>query len=429
MIRHILLMIIGTLFLSRVSLAQEYYFEGGGMFPNGLSTGFSGQEFYGGYDLGSMMRAAPVESPAGESQGTPAVEGKESITALISEGDGQPPELAPLRDALAKQMARWSPEKTLLETVSPAVVLQMAFPFGAEGRFLCRTVAQDAGSGGKRAATEPAYAVGVLCWNFPIGGKKLLTESQGGIFPRVGWQYQRSGGELLFALASSRVATDYALRVGAEKSVTIAALIESEKSRISFREDHALTAAALAFYVENATATWRGFFGQEVSLVSLADYELNRPVFWTRSDSIDRLLGLTLLSKRFHRDIAGGKSDPQLLDVSERIDRYLAILRPYAEKQRGANGLWQTRFLSNEPAKEETVELLLVNGHLLRFLIAGASRAELESETMRRSVYHLALYLAKTRRPTDPLGDRSPREIEAIGVVLHALSLYLAGTE
>ena len=392
----------------RFSAAQDLYFDGG---------------FYGGYDLGSMMRAAGTPN---EAQNAPA---PPSALAKIAPDAEKPPELEPLREALAKQLANWSTEKTLLDSVTPAVVLQMAFPFGAEGRFLCRTSAADPAAGGKRNTTEPAYAIGVLCWNFPIGGKTLLCESKGTILPRTGWRYQHSNGELLFALASSRIAVDYPLRTGPEKNFTVSTLIESEKSRISFREDHALTAAALAFYVDDATQTWRGFFGQEISLVSLAEYELNRPVLWNRAESINRLLGLTLLSKRFHRDIAAGITDARLLDVSDKIDRYLAILRPFAEKLRGANGLWQTRFLSNEKAPEETVELLRINSHLLRFLIAGASRDELESETMRRSVYHLALYLAQTRKPTVPFGDCSMRELEALSVTLHAISLYLAGTE
>ena len=62
----------------------------------------------------------------------------------------------------------------------------------------------------------------------------------------------------------------------------------------------------------------------------------------------------------------------------------------------------------------------------LRWHLVSSARLPVNSQSLRKSVYHLALTLAQFYNPrTEPLRQYSPREIEAISVTLHALRLYV----
>lgn len=338
------------------------------------------------------------------------------------------PDNETLLKALAKQLELWSPESTLLETIYPDTVMKMTIPFGIDTRFLCRTQNEGANRSGTagttRPATEPAYAVGILCWNLPIGTRRIFIESSGPLTARVGYHYQQNRGELLAALAMAQVASTYEIRLSADSSSTIADLVKSEMKEISFYEDLSMISIGLAFYLEDVGETWTDCFGQTVSLVSLADYELNRPVYWNRSESVNRLLGLTLLSDRFHQEMEKGNADRNMRLVTEKIDRYLTTILRRAVSERNDAGLCLTRFLSTEKI-ESASDILLVNGHWLRWLLIASDRFPVDPEAVKKSIYHLAFTLAQFYNPKiEKMGAYSPKEIEAISVSLHAIRLY-----
>ena len=333
-----------------------------------------------------------------------------------------------LLDALSRQLEEWSPQRALIDELSPATVLKMTVPYGVDTQFLCRTGSNQTtpknGQVQVQAQTAPAYAVGILCWNLPIGLRQIFNPAQGILVPRIGFGYQQTRGELLASLAMANVSNTYQIKVG-DETKTVHDLMESEMKQMTLQEDLSMMAVGLAFYLEDIGCVWQDATGASVTLSALAESELARPVYWNRSESVNRLLGLSYLSERFHRELKEGKDIPGLQDLTDRIDENLKTVHRRTLEGLNDAGLRETRFLSGKKISS-AADMLLVNGHLLRWHLVSSARLPVNSQSLRKSVYHLALTLAQFYNPrTEPLRQYSPREIEAISVTLHALRLYV----
>lgn len=331
-----------------------------------------------------------------------------------------------LRTALARQLELRKTDSTLVETISPATVLRMTGVYGAETRFLCR-VASNANAAG--VAAEPAYAVGILCWSIPAGGQTLLSAAGDGVIAKVGYGYQRVGGEMLAILAEHRIADDYPIRLADEIPRTLADLIQTEKRLASFYGDQALRAAGLAGYLADANQTWSGRFGETLSLAALAEYELARPVLWNRREALIRIVGLTMLLERFHREIDSGRASPELTESARALEKFFAIVRPsvlsLADEQ---SGLWTGDYFSPAPETPDPETALVSSAAIGRWLIMTAADDEIRSETTRRRVWNLALLLAKTIPANTPLANLSDRQIDGVTDALALFHRYLEKT-
>ena len=130
-----------------------------------------------------------------------------------------------LLDALSRQLEEWSPQRALIDELSPATVLKMTVPYGVDTQFLCRTGSNQTtpknGQVQVQAQTAPAYAVGILCWNLPIGLRQIFNPAQGILVPRIGFGYQQTRGELLASLAMANVSSSYEIKVGSGRKMTV----------------------------------------------------------------------------------------------------------------------------------------------------------------------------------------------------------------
>ena len=350
------------------------------------------------------------------------------------------PTMGQLQTALNRQLQLRQSDRTLVETVTPFVIMQTSFAYGAGTQFLCRvsggeSMAQSRTQPVAQPKTEPAYAIGILCWSIPARNKILLTDSVGGLYAKVGYGYQRVGGEFLALLASVGVTEDYEIRPGGhgKKRRTIADLIESEKNQTVLYGPQAWRMAALAFYLPDIHQTWIASDGNEVSLLKLAQYELDRPVLWDRSESVDRLYGLARARERFVAEIASGDSDPELAALVEKIDAFFHLLRPWIHSLSDPDsGLWMGRYLSEAPKEPRPVQVLLSSASILRWLILSAESneelSELRGERMRRTIWNLALLLVNTLPPQTEYSALSDDQVAAWGTTLQVFRLYLEKT-
>lgn len=331
-----------------------------------------------------------------------------------------------LRTALERQLELRRSDSTLVETISPATVLKMTGVYGAETRFLCR-VASNANAAG--TATEPVYAVGILCWSIPAGGRTLLSPTKNGMIPKVGYGYQRTGGEMLAILAEHRIADDYPIRLADETPRTLADLVQAEKRLASYYGDQALRAAGLAGYLTDANLSWTGRFGETLSLASLAEYELARPVLWNRREAVIRLIGLTRLWERFKREIDAGTASPEITESARALEKFFALVRPWvlslADEQ---SGLWTGSYFSPAPESPDPVAALESSAAILRWLFMTAADDEIRSETTRRRVWNLGLLLAKTIPANTQPANLSDRQIDALTDALAVFMRYLEKT-
>lgn len=395
-----------------------------GGFPDG---GFSGAPIP--FDSPLLSQESNNLQPYGPNNPPPVL----NVNRRSKRDDGriephEVPDTPALLDSLSKLLDIWSPETVQLDTIVPATAVKMTVPFGIDTQFLCRTSQSPSvvpANGRVQPGTEPAYAVGILCWNLPIGGKRIFCSAPNEVISRIGYGYQQSRGELLAALALANVASSYEIRAIPETQMTVKDLAASEMKEMNTGEDLSLLTVGLSFYLDNVEQTWTDAAGKTVSLLDLAELELNRPVYWNRSESINRLLGLTTVSARFHREIDQGNTNPRLRELTDKIDEYLRKIHRRALTGINDAGLHETRFLTDEKIHSAT-EFLLVNGHILRWQLSASDRFPINTQTMRKSIYHLALTLAQFYNPkTDKLGNISPKDVEAVSVSLHAIRLYI----
>ncbi|MBO7679193.1 MAG: hypothetical protein J6S75_05940 [Thermoguttaceae bacterium] len=341
------------------------------------------------------------------------------------------PTMGQIQTALNRQMQLRQSDKTLVETVTPFVIIQTSFAYGAGTQFLCRVSGSEPATG--RPKTEPAYAIGILCWSIPARDKILLTDSVGGLYAKVGYGYQRVGGEFLAMLASAGVTDDYEIHPGGHGKTrrTVADLVESEKRQAVLYGPQAWRLAALAFYLSDVHQTWIASDGNEVSLLKLARYELDRPVLWDRGEAVDRLYGLALARERFAAETARGDGDPELAAMIENIDAFFHLLRPWIHSLRDPDsGLWMGRYLSEAPDESpRPIQVLLSSASILRWLILSAESdeeiTELESDRTRKTIWNLALLLVNTLPPQTEYSALSDDQAAAWGTTLQVFRLYL----
>ena len=145
----------------------------------------------------------------------------------------------------------------------------------------------------------------------------------------------------------ANVSNTYQIKVG-DETKTVHDLMESEMKQMTLQEDLSMMAVGLAFYLEDIGRVWQDATGASVTLSALAESELARPVYWNRSESVNRLLGLSYLSERFHRELKEGKDIPGLQDLTDRIDENLKTVHRRTLEGLNDAGLRETRFLSGK---------------------------------------------------------------------------------
>ena len=106
-----------------------------------------------------------------------------------------------LRDRIRATLAFLRTQPFNTRDSSPADLMQFCWAFG------CRTEVHQGDS-----SAQGMNGITCLCWDFPCGGYRLLTTSDGHIAARVGYGLQEHPSQFLAMLAVSHVPADYPLR-------------------------------------------------------------------------------------------------------------------------------------------------------------------------------------------------------------------------
>ncbi len=301
---------------------------------------------------------------------------------------------------------------------TPADVLLMALPYGADARVFQPaqpSSQQPAAKGNEAAKGSYMYSIGTLCWNYPCMGKTLLRSDGKRIYARMGTGFQQRPASFLALLAMSNIMPDYELKV--DGSVySIANLIASEKAGISKGMNHSMALVGLSFYT-NPTDKWKNDMGEDWTIEQMVIEEMNRPIDQGTSDVTDWLMGLTAAINLYEEENVPVRGPIAL--AKKQIQTYQEFVLSVQNDQY----LWHPKFFLFRGTSSDNFETLYASGHILRWLLTSLSDKELESPKIRRTVASLAA--AVNRVPTNlAAGSLNDRQLEGLAVSLQALAIY-----
>lgn len=327
------------------------------------------------------------------------------------------PELAALKKAVRDQLTNNARRTASLQNSKPSEVLAFCYPYGTETLVFLPGNAPQSTS----ARTQPTaggsyiYSIGALCWNYPAASRTLLRAEQGRVFAKLGFGYQDKPSSFLGMLAMSKVSEKYEIRIGYD-NFTIADLIEGEKWDCSSGSIQSLKLLGLSFYVP-CESTWKGYDGETWSLARLAAEEYRRRPDQGSSDVTDHLLALTAVIRAYEENAV--PLDSNLADAK----KYLETCRNFALEARNEQGLWHPQFFLYRGTGADIYETLISSGHILRWLVYSLPEDQLENPQVMHSVTALAGLVSRVPGNL-AVSAMTEKQIEALSVSLHALSIY-----
>jgi hypothetical protein len=293
--------------------------------------------------------------------------------------------------------------RPVLTESTPDMILSWCYPFGSQAMVI------------NSPGTQPVYAVGALCWNFPCQGKVLFRVNGEQVVARVGAGYQQYPGSFLAMLAFSEILPNYEIRNGNEIR-TLAHLIETEKRNCMRGQNLALVLAGLSFYT-SPDEYWSNMIGESWSLERIVAEELSRRADQSSPDVTNQLLGLSAAIRAYqsaNRPLAGPLADAM---------GYLETCQRFALSIQNNDGTWHPNFFISKGTSADVDGVLYASSHILRFLVYSLPHEQLQTPQMQRGVVAVAAIIAK-KGVGSPLSQMSDRQLEGITVGLQALRIY-----
>jgi hypothetical protein len=340
--------------------------------------------------------------------------GSESPSIRETAGMTEAEKAAVLKKSIRSALAANSKRAVTTQNNTPGDVLLMALPYGADAK-----VYQPAAVIDPREKTAPRgsyiYSIGTLCWNYPCSGKTLLRSDGKRVYARVGSGFQRRPASFLALLAMSNIMPNYELKVNGGM-YSIGHLIASEKAAVSKGSNMSMALVGLSFYGE-AEEQWKNEMGETWTIERMVTEELNRSIDQGSSDVTDWLLGLTAAVKLYEEESKAIRGPMAL------AKRQLGTYHEFVLSVQNDQYLWHPKFFLFKGTNPDVYETLYSSGHILRWLLLSLPDKEVNDSRVTRSV--TGLLSAVNRIPMNmTAGTMTDRQLEAVAVSLHALSIY-----
>ncbi len=378
------------------------------------------QFFFNRRPARSNSESWEFSQPIQSSQSQPTILRNEPIqnsSPKLEQKEVRKPEILPeeqFKKAIRATLAANAKRQLSTTNSTPGDVLLMALPYGADAMVYQPAVSMD-----PRDRRVPKgsyiYSIGTLCWNYPCFGKTLLRTDGQRVFARVGHGYQLRPSSFLALLAMSNIMPSYELKVDKDL-YTIGHLVASEKAAVSKGANMSMTLVGLSFYTE-PNETWKNEMGETWSIEKMVTEELKRSINQGTSEVTDWLLGLTAAVKLYEDE---GKSLPGAISLAK---QQVAIYQEFVLSVQNENGVWHPKFFLFKGTHPDVYETLYSSGHILRWLLLSLSDQQLSNPKVKTAVAGL-MGMVNRVPTTTSLGSMSDRQLEAVAVSLHALSIY-----
>jgi hypothetical protein len=246
-----------------------------------------------------------------------------------------------------------------------------------------------------------------------------LRSDGGKIIARVGHGYQRQPGDFAAILAMSNIMPNYELKVG-NSPYTIEHLIASERLAVSKGMNMSMSLVALSFYGESKNQ-WKNEMDEVWNIEKMVTSELNRTFDQGTSDATDWLLGLTAAVKLYESENQPIRGPLAL--AKKQIQTY----HEFVLSIQNDRYLWHPKFFLYKGFNPDAFETMYSSGHVLRWLIYSLPDKDLRNPQVERAVMSLATTVNRIK-PDTMANILTTKELEGLGVSLHALSLYYQRT-
>lgn len=324
-------------------------------------------------DVTSIHSAAPVPSPAGDSQ----------------------IDSAQLRRAKIERCLQiYFTRQVDVDTLRPWSIMHGLIAYGRNSQVVVR---------GKHV-----NAAEYLCANGIGNGMQILFLENGRIQTRLGPGVQGHPGQLLAILAQSNVPIDQPMTIEGQ-SFTVRDLIEFEKRDCRAGMELTFKLIGLAHYLE-PDATWTNESGEKWDFQRLIREELKQPIHEGACGGTHRLMAYSFavfqLEKR-QLPLVG-----EYLNAARTIDGYVTR----AFRLQNPDGSFSTEFFEKSSAENDRTRRCYSTGHILEWLAFTLPQEKMTDPRVTAAVdYLLQLMLSAP----DYQLDVGPR-----GHALHALAMY-----
>lgn len=299
-----------------------------------------------------------------------------------------------LRDEIRRTLAYYfyRPETTVRR--SPWEVMHAVIGFGVDTQVL--------------VDGRQVNAISWLCANGPCYNMRLLDMGNGQLVIRMGAGYQGHAGQLLTALAQSRVKSNYPLIVAGQR-MTIGDLVEQEQSTCRSGTELTFKLIALAYYLDS-DASWKNLEGEAWDLPRMIKEEIGQPVVGAACGGTHRLTGLSYAVRKRESDGLPVNGEWQ------RAKTYLDAYHEHTFRFQNRDGSFSTSWFANPGDWGDIHRKLNTTGHTLEWLVFSLPRDQLTDPRVVRAVRFLNQLLWQYRTASWGVGP--------LGHALHALALY-----
>ncbi len=156
--------------------------------------------------------------------------------------------------------------------------------------------------------------------------------------------------------------------------------------------------------------SWTNELGEKLTYDDIVRYEMKEPVISAACGGTHRLFGMTWALQ--HHLKSGGKREGLYKDLSNHLDRYVAIAKDFQYP----NGLFSTQYFGVKSDQGEDGDKLGTSGHTFEWLAQYLPERELRSEWMMNGAENLSSLFKKMQN--------DPVESGALYHAVHGLKIY-----
>ncbi len=225
----------------------------------------------------------------------------------------------------------------------------------------------------------------------------------------VPYAFEGHPNQFLAILSMAELPRNFAFRAGNGATVTIDDMLRNAQADCNDREEVTWTLWAFARYV-HPSVTWTNRFGEQWSMERLVQTEVGKRVQEGACGGCHGLFALALSRNAYLQ--SGYQLRGAYFEADMKVKRYIAETRAF----QNADGSFSSNHYNGPGYAPDFNKRVAASGHILEWLMIGASNEELEQEWLKRGVTSVARDLVENKA--------APADCGPLYHALHALVLY-----
>ena len=209
------------------------------------------------------------------------------------------------------------------------------------------------------------------------------------------YAFEGHPNQFLAILTMSELPVTHTFKAGDEK-ITIADMISNAKKDVRSNEEITWTLWALSAYLP-PDEQWENKFGEQWSMERLVRMQTQADVYRGACGGTHGMFALSRARNAYLK--AGRPLRGVWIEADQKIQRYIEE----AKSTQNSDGTFSARYFQGRSQSSEFAKRLATSGHVLEFVVTGATESQLRQDWLRRAVGAVANELLTHRRdPAEP---------------------------